>query len=309
MKVVTSISDATHPAFLSFLSGSCSYHGLELVVLQCDGDWVSHRLKDALLLEYVSRAKPDDILLFSDGYDAILMADETEIMTKYEAFGTALVFSAEKNCWPYRALSSAYPESPTALRFLNCGGFMGTAAAVYDVLTRFVTDPPTSVAFVSAHDAASELIRSGHRTADPEERFRWSNQYLWTLEYLRHPELISLDHHATLFLTLSTIYEDVEAGRTDWLAKREDSVLYLSEMERLRAECRVRDDRLIYNPTKTAPSHVHFSSPVVKLIAENDYFREVTPWLRRQGATEPATNTSRMAQTTRADVGASDGGN
>src|SRR5579872_2061479 len=123
MKVVTCISDAENYGFIHLLKGSCEYFGLPLVTLEHRGNWGSHRKKDAYLLEYLKDLPKHEIVLFSDGYDAMFMCSESEIMAKYRAMDRALIFTAEKNCWPYAELASEYPPSPTQFRYINCGGF------------------------------------------------------------------------------------------------------------------------------------------------------------------------------------------
>lgn len=266
MKVVTCISDAENYGFIHLLKGSCEYFGLPLVTLEHRGNWGSHRKKDAYLLEYLKDLPKHEIVLFSDGYDAMFMCSESEIMAKYRAMGRALIFTAEKNCWPYAELASEYPPSPTQFRYINCGGFIGEVGLIAELLTTY-SHPP-----------------AGTNSLEADQRYRWSNQYYWTRVYLIHQDLIMLDYQAEIFLEVGSNAKELYPNLKNLKQPRteeEKSELYAKECERLRSECLFVDGRVLHRDTRTMPCQVHFNGPVVKQIAFDNHFEPVMPWLKR----------------------------
>ena len=85
------------------------------------------------LEEYKDR--DDLILLFTDSYNTLLLADKKTILDKFKSFqGARVVFTAERSCWPDQQLADQYPNvSFLKKRFLNSGGFMGYAKEIYQL--------------------------------------------------------------------------------------------------------------------------------------------------------------------------------
>ena len=79
----------------NLLKLSCFVNGLELVTLVANNDFRSRRIKDYLLLDYLSdeSINDDEIILFTDGTDALFSANEEEILTKFLSFNKKIVFS------------------------------------------------------------------------------------------------------------------------------------------------------------------------------------------------------------------------
>lgn len=55
-------------------------------------------------LESVSTQK-NLVVLFTDSYDVILNGGPTEILNRFRSFGSKVVFSSEKYCWPNPSLA------------------------------------------------------------------------------------------------------------------------------------------------------------------------------------------------------------
>ena len=78
--------------------------------------------------------KPDDLLLFADGYDCLFVRNLSDIEHTFAGFGHEFVMSAETNCAPDADRAPRYPPSPTRHRFLNAGCWMATAHAARRLL-------------------------------------------------------------------------------------------------------------------------------------------------------------------------------
>lgn len=175
MKIVTVINDTTDFGF-NLLRLSCALNNLQLIVLVTSQSNFTNRLKDELLEDYLTDTDNDELIFFSDGNDAVMMAQEKEIVEKFERANSQLIFSAETNCWPDIAFSEKYPRVDSPYRYLNSGGFMGRAGFIKDLLK----------------DKELEL-----------EKFKRSNQYLWSQRYFKSADKITLDTRCEIFLTFT----------------------------------------------------------------------------------------------------------
>lgn len=130
---------------------SCEYFGVPYKILGLGDEWTGGKAKDGVLQSFGGGQKinllkkelnswislKDTIVMFTDSYDVVLLANPVDILRKFRDFNTPIVFSAEKTCWPDPSLSDLYPESLTDYRFLNSGGFIGYA----DWISRIIEDP------------------------------------------------------------------------------------------------------------------------------------------------------------------------
>ena len=66
---------------------------------------------------------------FTDSYDVICAAGWPEIMAKYEAMKSPIVFGAECYPWPKVEQAMLYPDTPHRCKYLNAGFWMATREA------------------------------------------------------------------------------------------------------------------------------------------------------------------------------------
>jgi hypothetical protein len=77
------------------------------------------------LQEYITKLQDDEIVMFIDAYDVLIVADKEVILQKFLNLHTPFLMSAEKNCYPYAELADAYPTTSSPFRYINSGGFIG----------------------------------------------------------------------------------------------------------------------------------------------------------------------------------------
>jgi hypothetical protein len=70
-----------------------------------------------------------DVYLFTDSYDIICATGWEEILRKFEAYKSPIVFGAESYPWPKTEQAPLYPETPHRAKYLNAGLWIGTADA------------------------------------------------------------------------------------------------------------------------------------------------------------------------------------
>ena len=121
------------------LTKSCDIHGININLLGEGQSWLggdmsspggAHKIK--LLREYLELLPENDIVVFSDGYDSFIVNRENmkdEIVGRYLGFGSDIVFSGEKTCWPDRSLASQY-DTKGDYPYLNSGGFIGSVKGI-----------------------------------------------------------------------------------------------------------------------------------------------------------------------------------
>uniref|UniRef100_A0A8C0JA32 PLOD1-3-like GT domain-containing protein n=1 Tax=Chelonoidis abingdonii TaxID=106734 RepID=A0A8C0JA32_CHEAB len=74
------------------------------------------------------------VVMFVDSYDVVLAGGPLELLRKFLALDSRVVFSAEGFCWPEWGLAERYPPVSSGKRFLNSGGFIGFAPAIHGVV-------------------------------------------------------------------------------------------------------------------------------------------------------------------------------
>ncbi len=74
--------------------------------------------------------------MFTDSYDIVFAAGWDEILRKFEALNSPIVFGAECYCWPPSIKASRYPETPHRCKYINAGMWIARA----DVALQFTTD-------------------------------------------------------------------------------------------------------------------------------------------------------------------------
>ncbi|XP_044855947.1 multifunctional procollagen lysine hydroxylase and glycosyltransferase LH3 isoform X2 [Mauremys mutica] len=115
------------------------------------------------------------VVMFVDSYDVLLAGGPLELLRKFLAFGSRVVFSAEGFCWPEWGLAERYPPVGAGKRFLNSGGFVGFAPAVHGLTqlwkyqdddddqlfyTRLYLDPGLREKFGLALDHKSKIFQN-----------------------------------------------------------------------------------------------------------------------------------------------------
>jgi hypothetical protein len=133
----------------------------------------------------------------------VLTEPAERLLDRYEEFDAPLVFAASDRCQPCQELASLFPSSGVPLPYLRAGAFVGKAGFIADLLGRYAVDEPSSASLI-----VPSQLQDDQETRAPgakrDSRFAWSNQYFWSLLFLRHRDQIALDHHRRLFGTISS---------------------------------------------------------------------------------------------------------
>ena len=187
-------------AELTRLRASVKRLGAELTVLGLGQPWRGLGSKVALLAAHLdaSGAAADDLILFLDAYDVLLLPAAAQLRERFAALERekqgAVVFNSEVNCAPDPSMRLLYGRTPGGpFRFLNSGIYLGRARDVRNMLATVTAD-------VEAHHAS--LGADPYRFDDQ----RWFNRFA-----IAFPEHVHLDARASFFHTL----QDMDASDFD----------------------------------------------------------------------------------------------
>ncbi len=250
MKVITVASDINNFFVNNFLIPSCQYFDLDLIVLNPVTAWHHHKIKDQFLAYYLPELDPDEIILFTDAYDTLLINDFSGIINAYHRFDATIVFSSEINCWPEPELLPIYHKIAANKDpvFLNSGGFIGKVSSIAKIFHKYPKSP--------SHIIHTKYKFKNSQVRDYDENYQWSNQYYWTMVYFSRPDDIDLDKDSKLFLTLGMPVSTFDANYQEYRRVGTTSKIFKDEFDRIRDVLHTID----YGKT----AHLHFNNPISK---------------------------------------------
>lgn len=149
----------------------------------------------ALQHEFVMRQDDDDVLMYTDAYDVLILQNEEKILEAFYEFDVPVVFAAEKCCWPDDKKMKLYPPSLSPWRYLNAGCYIGYVGAL------------------------KKVISMAHRRCHPIFKRQQSSQRVYTDVYLKNRDVVTLDTECRIFQTLflsenDMVFKDGEWGNT-----------------------------------------------------------------------------------------------
>ncbi|MEQ8524383.1 glycosyltransferase domain-containing protein [Gracilimonas sp.] len=138
MKFVTVATHST-PDFEIFQK-SASQHKISFDILGWGKEYTSHKCKSIWLIEYLDNLPDDEIVLYTDAYDALMLCPKEEIIEKYDQLGHSVIYSAEQNInidgtfLEKVAIYLRVRNREKPYRFLNAGQWIGRAGTVRNII-------------------------------------------------------------------------------------------------------------------------------------------------------------------------------
>lgn len=157
--------------------------GVTPVILGFNKPWGGLMTKPRHLRQWLrdGGAKNDNIIV-ADAWDVVFAEQPETIMArKRELFGDAVVFNAEKSCFPRGDLADQFPDQGTPWRYLNSGFMAGSGDAILAILDSMKLDD----------------IPDDHQLPNGAW-FHPNDQEHYTLAYLSQPVPMKLDVRAEL---------------------------------------------------------------------------------------------------------------
>lgn len=137
-------------------------------------------LKFVLVSEFCRSVPPSDLVMFTDGYDVVFLDGPEVLEAKARALGAehTVVFSAERFENPDQGMPYAPSSFAGPMRYLNSGGYVGTAASILALLARF-------------------------SSLSPAEQLDLDDQRYYTQAYFADPSRVVLDTASHLFACMA----------------------------------------------------------------------------------------------------------
>jgi len=185
---------------LTRLKQSATALGWTVNVLGLGDKWEGLGSKITYLTEYLTHVPCNDLVLFLDAYDVMLLSTAAEIRERFESFKRPIVIGAELGCAPDESMQVLYPKPKRGqpFYFVNSGTYIGYANDVRDMLVEISADIADHHSFTGA---------SKHRLDDQ----RW-----FTRHYIRNQQSIAMDVDGIMFHTL----HDVEPAQIELVSGR-----------------------------------------------------------------------------------------
>lgn len=121
---VCTVATYRHPN-LEKLIKSCEKHQIYLEILALGHPYFGNGTKFIHMKQYLDTLNNDDIVMFVDAFDVLIVANKRKILRKFLRENSPFIMSAELNCAPHTHLASSYPPAPTPFKYINTGSFIG----------------------------------------------------------------------------------------------------------------------------------------------------------------------------------------
>lgn len=192
--VMTHVTDEEHPGFHLFRR-TAEAHGLRLRI-SVSPTWRSW-LDGLIAARNVVAHTDAEIFMWLDGYDTIILADEAEILEKYNQLEAPFLIGTESRCWPDPEKAGAYRPGCSKWQYVNAGGYIGHAASMREVLNVLrleQADGSTQRLFTGAYlqgrierDDGCEIFQSCSNVEMIDRDFVISGGRLFNLATNSHP--------------------------------------------------------------------------------------------------------------------------
>jgi hypothetical protein len=118
------VTVATHEErYLPVLEQQGKDKGMELTKLGMGKKYTGHFMKDLEMIDHLKKLNEEDIVIFADGFDTLLLGDKEEIVKKFKKFNTKMLLSVE-NIGYLNFIHSAVFQKVKG-KFINTGLYMG----------------------------------------------------------------------------------------------------------------------------------------------------------------------------------------
>jgi hypothetical protein len=165
---------ASHKSFgLDQLLKSAAHFQVPVKVMGIGLPYQGNGMKLIYVRECLDQLPQDDVLMFIDAFDCLILANAKTILANFLAMQSPFIISVESNCHPFRNLAVQYPWVPTPYRYINSGSFIGYVGYMQQLL-----------------DDLAPITRNA------------SDQGQFTKHYLRNSHKYRLDYYQQLFWAL-----------------------------------------------------------------------------------------------------------
>ena len=138
MKIVTVATN--NQRYFPYLVESCKRHNCHLDIIGWDQKWQGFSWRYKLMLEYLQKQNPDEIICFVDAYDVIILQEHDIIVKNFkELIGNnknSIVISRETKT---ESIYNKLADNITLFErcnnyFINAGTYIGYAGTLYNII-------------------------------------------------------------------------------------------------------------------------------------------------------------------------------
>lgn len=128
---------------LDSLVKSANHFGMEVEVAGKKQLYLNDLYKLYRMKEHLESLSDDDIVLFVDPSNTIILGSEEEIVKEFIERNIPCIFAAERKLHPKKLLSQLnidYPESSSSFRYLHSGCFIGYASFLQMMINEIILE-------------------------------------------------------------------------------------------------------------------------------------------------------------------------
>lgn len=126
---VFTVANSLERKTAGFLFDSAEHLGIDVHVAGFNQPYFRNGTKLLRMQEALEALPENDVVLFVDAFDVMLVQPKEEILTAFYRLKSPIVFAGEMNLFPYKKLKKAFSQN-TPFPYLNSGGYIGYVSAL-----------------------------------------------------------------------------------------------------------------------------------------------------------------------------------
>ena len=108
---VCTVANFMHPNLTKLIKTSKNL-GIEVEVIGMNRPYYHNATKLVYLREYLNKLRDDDIVMFIDAFDVLIIQNKKTILEKFLKANQPFIMSAERNCYPKDFYPNYHPNNP-----------------------------------------------------------------------------------------------------------------------------------------------------------------------------------------------------
>lgn len=129
------VTVATHSErYLPVLEKMTETRGYKLQKLGFGKEYAGHFMKDKEMMVFLEKLPYDDIVIFLDGFDTLILSDINEVIEKFKKTGKKMIISTEKVTNSF--LPHKYLYNKVNDEFINTGQYIGYCGYILTLLKK-----------------------------------------------------------------------------------------------------------------------------------------------------------------------------
>jgi hypothetical protein len=132
--------------YMQYLEDSIKKNNGELIILGYGQKWEGFNWRNKLMIDFLEKINPDDIVCFIDGYDVLCLRDLNLLKDKfieiYNREKCKIIVGFEQHITMYNKYLSRYIFGTCKDNSINAGTYIGYSKDLVDILKKIITKNP-----------------------------------------------------------------------------------------------------------------------------------------------------------------------